>query len=280
MADTIKFLGIRFDRMTPQEAVEVLEYNILRRQAGRVYYANAHTMVTASKNPELTNALEQSDWLLADGSGVRWGSAMVGTPLTHNLNGTDLVPALCQSGASKGLSVYLLGGKPGVAEEAATNLQQAYPGLTIAGTRDGYYKPEELPQVLQEIRQAKPHLLLVAMGVPLQEIWIDNNADHLPGICCMGVGGLFDFLANRVPRAPRLFRATGMEWCWRLLMEPNRLWKRYLIGNFVFFGLVANYALSSGAVETQRHESANYPLHILTFPADGAAEQTGLVKGA
>lgn len=283
MSDTVKFLGIRFDRMNPEEAVEILEHEILRRQAGRIFYANAHTMVTASKNPELTKALEQSDWLLADGSGVRWGSALLGTPLVHNLNGTDLVPALCASAANKGLSVYLLGGKPGVAEEAAANLQQAYPGLVIAGTRDGYYKPEELPQVLEGIRQARPHLLLVAMGVPLQEIWIDKNADELPGICCMGVGGLFDFLAKRVPRAPRLFRATGMEWCWRLMMEPGRLWKRYLIGNMVFFNLVANYALANSFTKpaTETQEAVEFSsLHVLTFPADGAAEQQQLVKGA
>lgn len=246
MADRVYFLNTRFDRMTPEEAVELLLARLMVRQGGQVSYANAHTMVTASKSPALVEALNRSDLLLADGSGVRWGSALLGTPLVYNLNGTDLVPALCKSGSAKGLSVYLLGAKPGVAAEAAANLAKAYPGLVIAGTRDGYFSQEETPQVLEEIRAARPHLLLVAMGVPLQEIWVNQYASELPGITCMGVGGLFDFLAQRVARAPRFIRAIGMEWSWRLAMEPARMWKRYLVGNAVFFGLIAAYAVSPG----------------------------------
>ncbi|NWJ95053.1 MAG: WecB/TagA/CpsF family glycosyltransferase [Chloroflexi bacterium] len=258
--------------MTPDEAVELLLARLLMRQSGRVYYANAHTMVTASKNPELVDALNQTDLLLADGSGVRWGSALLGQPLVYNLNGTDLVPALCNAGAERGLSVYLLGGKPGVAEEAAANLAKAYPGLVIAGTRDGYFSEEETAQVLKDIRTARPHILLVAMGVPLQEIWINRYSSQLPGITCMGVGGLFDFLAQRVRRAPGFIRAMGMEWSWRLAMEPSRMWKRYLVGNVVFFSLVAAHALSSRQTaqleKTAAYEyeaadgsvSANFPL--------------------
>lgn len=244
MADRVNFLNIRFDRMTAEEAIDILLARLLLRQGGQVAYANAHTMVTASKNPSLVQALDQTDLLLADGSGVRWGSSMLGQPLTYNLNGTDLVPALCKAGAAKGLSVYLLGGKPGVAEEAAANLARECPGLVIAGTHHGYFTEEETGQVLENIREARPHLLLVAFGVPLQEIWINRYAKELPGITCMGVGGLFDFLANRVARAPQWLRAMGMEWTWRLAMEPARLWKRYLVGNVVFFGLLASYVLA------------------------------------
>ncbi|KYC40582.1 hypothetical protein WA1_26045 [Scytonema hofmannii PCC 7110] len=230
--------------MSPNEAIELLLARLLKRTGGRVYYGNAHTMVTATKNTALAEALEHSDLLLADGSGVRWGSALLGTPIVHNLNGTDLVPALCKNGATKGLSVYLLGAKPSVAEEAATNLKKTYPGLVIAGTQDGYFSESETSQVLEAIRVARPHLLLVAMGVPLQEIWIDRYASQLPGITCMGVGGLFDFVAERVPRAPSSIRAIGMEWLWRLAMEPKRLWRRYFIGNFIFLSLVLTYAFN------------------------------------
>ncbi|OUL26842.1 WecB/TagA/CpsF family glycosyltransferase [Nostoc sp. 106C] len=244
MADRVSFLNTHFDRMSLSETIDVLLGRLLKREGGCVYYANAHTMVTAANNPALAEALEQGDLVLADGSGVRWGSALLGTPLVHNLNGTDLVPALCKDGAVKGLSVYLLGAKPGVAEEAAANLAKACPGLTIAGTQHGYFSPAQIQKVLENIRVAKPHLLLVAMGVPTQEIWIDKYANQLPGITCMGVGGLFDFVAKRVPRAPQLIRAAGMEWLWRLAMEPNRLWRRYIIGNFVFLSLVMAYAFS------------------------------------
>lgn len=153
---------------------------------------------------------------------------------------------------TKGLSVYLLGAKPGVAEEAAAKLAKAYPGFIIAGIQDGYFSQEQTQQMLKTIRTGRPHLLLVAMGVPLQEIWINQHASQLPGITCMGVGGLFDFLAERVVRAPHSIRAIGMEW-WQLMMEPTRLWKRYLIGNFVFFSLVMTYAFTLG----QRAQPSN-----------------------
>lgn len=251
MASRVTFLNTYFDRMTQAEAVQTVLEQLLERRGQRIFYANAHTMVTASQDSRLNEALQRCHLLLADGSGVRWGSALLGTPLTYNLNGTDLVPALCRAGGERQLSVYLLGGRPGVAEEAARHLQAGCPGLIIAGTQHGYFSPEKLPEVLENIRQARPHLLLVAMGVPKQEIWIDQYAGELPGISCMGVGGLFDFLAKRVPRAPRLVRAVGMEWGWRLLMEPGRLWKRYLIGNLLFIRLVAAHALSAHPVEAQ-----------------------------
>lgn len=233
---TIRFLGVRFNRMTPVQAVAQVLEPALARQSRRVFFANAHTMNTCYKEPALRAALEQSNLLLADGSGVLWGSKLVGKSLSYNLNGTDLIPALCREGRTRGLSIYLLGAKPGVADDAAANLLAACPGLTIAGKRDGYFKTNEIENVLADIRDAKPHVLLVAMGVPNQELWISQHADRLPGITCIGVGGLFDFLAKRVKRAPWIFRAIGMEWFWRMMMEPGRLWRRYLIGNIVYFG--------------------------------------------
>ncbi|MGQ4645945.1 WecB/TagA/CpsF family glycosyltransferase [Lyngbya aestuarii] len=245
MTDTVKFLNASFDRMSPKEAVEALMVRLLARKGGRIYYGNAHTMVTASNNQVLAKVLQEKDLLLADGAGVRWGSALLGTPLVHNLNGTDLVPALCKAGAAKNLSLYLLGAKPGIAEEAAIKLTEKYPGLVIAGTQDGYFSQEETPQVLDSIRAAQPHILLVGMGVPRQEFWIHQYASQLPGITCMGVGGLFDFLSERIPRAPLWVRQHSMEWLWRLTVEPRRLWRRYIIGNCIFIGLVLTYAIGN-----------------------------------
>lgn len=230
--------------MSQQVAIAHLLESFLSRKLKRVYFANAHTMVTATKDDALADILERSDLLLADGSGVLWGSKLLGTPLAYNLNGTDLVPALCRAGGTKGLSVYLLGAKPGVAESAAKKLEATCPGLNIAGVRDGYFSEEDLPNVLNAIKEANPHLLLVAMGVPLQEKWIDAHSDELPGIACMGVGGLFDFVAERVSRAPLWIRQSGLEWLWRLMMEPKRLWQRYTIGNLLYIKIVMTYALA------------------------------------
>jgi len=244
MAIEVSFLKTRFNRMPQDEATQFMLPQILERQISRIFFANAHTMVTASRNAALKRALERSNLLLADGSGVLWGSRIMGKPLTYNLNGTDLVPALCRDGASEGLSIYLLGSKPGVAESAANNLLSAYPGLSIVGIHNGYFDPSETESVLESIRAANPHLLLVAMGVPTQELWIDKYSSQLPGIACMGVGGLLDFLSNRVPRAPYWVRSLGMEWVWRLAIEPSRLWRRYLIGNLVFLNLLVTHAMT------------------------------------
>lgn len=268
MVDTVSFLNTCFDRMSSSEAVELLLAQLLGRKGGRVYYANAHTMVTSAKNPALTAALEQSDLLLADGSGVLWGSALLGTPLMYNLNGTDLVPALCKAGAAQGLSIYFLGAKPGVAEEAAANMTKAYPGLVVAGIQHGYFSAEETPQVIEAIQVASPHLVLVAMGVPLQEIWIDRYASQLSGITCMGVGGLFDFMARRIVRAPHIVRTLGIEWLWRLAMEPTRLWRRYIIGNFIFCSLIATYAYR----QRQNYQLRTYPAEINSLQISGQNE--------
>ncbi len=245
MTATVRFLNADFDRLSPKQAVKTILERLFNREGGRIYYANAHTMVTAASDKQLEDALDKTDMLLADGSGVRWGSALLGTPLTYNLNGTDLVPALCKAGAKDGLSLYLLGANPGVAAEAAANLQQDHPGIVITGTRNGYFADDQIDDVLAEIREANPHILLVAMGVPRQEVWIDKHADKLPNITCMGVGGLFDFLSKRAVRAPLFMRKIGFEWLWRMSMEPRRLWKRYVIGNLVFTRLVVRNAFGA-----------------------------------
>ena len=257
MADTVIFLNICFNQMSSDEAIEILLARLFKRQDGRVYYSNAHTIVTAAKHPKLAEALQHSDLLLADGSGVRWASKLLGKPIVHNLNGTDLVPLLCKAGAKKGISVYLLGAKPGIAAAAAKNLK-VYPGLKIAGVQHGYYPPTETQKVLEDIQRTRPHLLLVALGVPLQELWINDYASQLPGITCMGVGGLFDFVAERVPRAPQVIRDIGMEWLWRLAVEPSRLWRRYLIGNLMFCSLVIRHALAKRWLNQQGNK-VSYP---------------------
>ncbi len=240
MAENINFLDINFSKMAFSEAVQLLLSFMQTRNGKRVYFVNANSAVIASKSPEFQVALDQADLVLADGSGVLWCSALLKQPLTHNLNGTDLIPAVCREAGAAGLSVYLLGGKPGVAEDVAKKLSKNCPGLVIAGTQHGYFKAEETQNILNQIKEARPHLLLVAFGSPVQEIWIDRHAAQLEGILTAGVGGLFDFMAERVRRAPYPIRKAGMEWAWRLTMEPRRLWRRYLVGNVVFFGLVAD----------------------------------------
>ena len=132
------------------------------------------------------------------------------------------------------MRVFLLGGGPGVAEGVREWLHRSAPGLDVCGVCDGFRAPSEMPGVLESIRRSKPHLLLVAMGAPRQDLWIRESLRRLGVPVVMAVGGLFDFYSGRIPRAPFWMRSLGIEWVFRLLQEPGRLWQRYLIGNLAF----------------------------------------------
>jgi N-acetylglucosaminyldiphosphoundecaprenol N-acetyl-beta-D-mannosaminyltransferase len=238
------FLGIRIDEMTPQAAIEAICAEIKAGHKQRVFFVNAHCVNMAFQDAAYRRVLRRGEWVLADGSGVLWGAKLLGLPIRHNLNGTDLVPQLCGEAAERGLSVFLLGGLPGVAEQAAARLKQRYPGLRVVGIRHGFFRPEEEPALLSEINAARPDLLIVAMGVPRQERWIAEQWDDLDVGAALAVGALFDFLAQRFKRAPRWMRRLGIEWVFRFIQEPRRLAKRYVVGNVVFLSRVLLAALS------------------------------------
>ena len=171
--------------------------------------------------------------VLNDGTGVRWAARWQGQPFEHNHVGTDLVPDLCGEGLRWGMRVFLLGGRPGVAERAAGALVSRFPGVVIAGHHHGYVGLSDDERVCRTINEARPDLLLVAMGNPLQEMWIDRNLRGLERGVALGVGGLFDHLAGSLRRAPRWVRSAGCEWVQILLQQPHK-WRRYVLGNPVF----------------------------------------------
>ncbi|UWR09287.1 WecB/TagA/CpsF family glycosyltransferase [Ruegeria sp. B32] len=208
-----------------------------------VFFLNAHCANVRAKNDQYRAALTQADLVLPDGIGVELAAAMQGERLAENLNGTDIVPRLVRRAAKLGQSVYLLGGTPGTAQAAAARLQDTAPGLRIAGCRDGFGGIERTEEALDEINQSGADILLVAMGVPLQELWITRHRARLNPNLVLGVGALFDFLAGNVRRAPGVVRRVRVEWAWRLAMEPRRMARRYLIGNFEFLGRCVAQAL-------------------------------------
>ena len=211
----------------------------------RVCFVNAHCSNISGSNPDYRKALRSADALLPDGSGIGMAFRMNGSVMLENLNGTDFVPHLCRMISEEGYSVFLLGGKPGVAEAAAAGLLRIIPELRIAGTHHGYLHNEsDNSAVISLIRNSGASLLLVAMGVPLQDIWLRDNAERIGVPVVMGVGGLFDFLAERVSRAPYFLRRAGLEWTWRFIQEPGRMWRRYLLGNPLFIFRAAMDALN------------------------------------
>jgi exopolysaccharide biosynthesis WecB/TagA/CpsF family protein len=231
--DEVTLLGVRFNRLTRPQAHARLTSAFGMGEAWKVYIVNAHTLNLAWKDASFRHLLNQADLLLNDGSGVGIAARMAGRSFPDNLVGTDLVPEICQRAASQGRGVYLLGGRLGVPERAAERLRRMFPGLRISGTHHGHFPESESGRIVETINRSGAGLLLVAFGNPLQEIWIHRNAAALRCDLCIGVGGLFDHLAERLRRAPGWVRRAGFEWVHILLSQPHK-WRRYIIGNPLF----------------------------------------------
>ncbi|WP_252107142.1 MULTISPECIES: WecB/TagA/CpsF family glycosyltransferase [unclassified Halomonas] len=241
---TTRLFGLPLVNATRIAAVEdILSMTRLRKKS-TVNFVNAHCINTAMRHPKYRAALEASDRLLPDGSGMRIASRWANAPFGENLNGTDLFPIICQQAAQRGLSIYLLGGRPATAERAAARMVERFPALKIAGTQDGYFDADDSERVIATVNASQPDLVLVGFGVPTQELWINAHRDAIDAPVVMGVGGLFDYYAGNIPRAPKAMRRVGCEWIWRLMQEPRRLASRYLIGNTLFLALALLHALS------------------------------------
>jgi N-acetylglucosaminyldiphosphoundecaprenol N-acetyl-beta-D-mannosaminyltransferase len=219
-------------RISTREAIERIVGYLDQPTPRFVAFVNAHCANLAWTRRDYREVLQTADLVLADGIGVRLASVLHQRPVPENVNGTDLLPRLLPRLAGRRL--YLLGAAPGVAVEVARRLRQQHPELVLVGARSGYFKPEEERQVVQDIAESGAELLLVAMGVPAQEMFIARNLHRLNVRVAIGVGGLFDFVAERIPRAPIWMRELGLEWVYRLVQEPQRMWRRYLLGNVSF----------------------------------------------
>jgi N-acetylglucosaminyldiphosphoundecaprenol N-acetyl-beta-D-mannosaminyltransferase len=230
----VRLCGFLIENVSMREAVE----EVLRLQRGdsraHVGFLNAHYVNVAACDGAYDDALRRASVLFADGSGMRLAGRLRGIRLEDNVNGTDMFPLLAEAMAREGRSIYLLGGRPGIADGVRRWLSTHAPSLDVRGASHGYRTEDEWREIVSDIREARPDLLMVAMGAPFQDIWIQRHLATLGAPVVMSVGGLFDFYSGRIPRAPRAVRAAGLEWAFRLAQEPGRLWRRYLLGNAVF----------------------------------------------
>ncbi|QSP93980.1 WecB/TagA/CpsF family glycosyltransferase [Marinobacter salinisoli] len=224
-------LGVSFANISLEEALQQLESAMNGNRSVNLFFVNSHCLNVSYRNINYRQALEQADLVFPDGSGVAMGCQRKGEQLQHNLNGTDLFPQLCALAARMGRSVFFLGAKPGIAAQVADWARAEYPGLKVAGTQDGYFSEEEEPEVIAGINRSNADILLVGMGVPVQELWLNRVQPQLKTSLNLAVGGLFDYYSGRIPRAPLWMRQRGLEWVWRLRQEPGRMWRRYLLGN-------------------------------------------------
>jgi N-acetylglucosaminyldiphosphoundecaprenol N-acetyl-beta-D-mannosaminyltransferase len=230
--DRPELLGCRFDRLTLREAVaRCLSWCSGPRRPHTVVTANAATLCLMRRDRALREACQRADLVVPDGMSVVWTARLAGLGLPERVTGVDLMVRLLEAASARGLSVYLLGARPGVVRALARRCETAWPGLTVAGFHDGYFGPQAHAAVIDDIRQAAPHLLFVGMPSPFKETWCEAHREAIGVPVMLGVGGSFDVLAGYVRRAPRPVQVAGLEWAWRLAMEPRRLWRRYLLGN-------------------------------------------------
>ena len=235
---TINLMGIRIDVLdTAGLCRKVVDFAGFKEQH-TVMYVNADCVLIAGKNKPYLQALNGADLVYADGIGVVLGARVWGDILPGRSTAADFFPDFCRTFADQGLRLYLLGGKPGVAHAAADRLMADIPGLMIVGTHHGYFKQEETAEVIAEINGAGPDLVIIGFGAPKQELWIRDYGEELDASVLWGVGGLFDFLSGQTPRGPRWLLDNGFEWLCRLIAEPGRLWRRYLLGNTKFVVLL------------------------------------------
>ncbi|WP_319757769.1 WecB/TagA/CpsF family glycosyltransferase [uncultured Sphaerochaeta sp.] len=232
MSKDLELLGLSITNITKEEALDRIDAT--NEGLHTMHFVNAHCINVAAKDAAYHAILAKADALFADGSGIRLAGSTLGCPIVDNVNGTDLFPLLCSRFAKTGKRIFLLGSAPGVAEKAARWAEEYTGSSIIAGTYHGYFKSAEESSVIEAINASGADLLLVALGVPRQEKWIESVRSLLQVPLCMGVGALFDFYSGTVSRAPLWMRKIGLEWVWRLLLEPGRMWRRYIVGNVVF----------------------------------------------
>jgi N-acetylglucosaminyldiphosphoundecaprenol N-acetyl-beta-D-mannosaminyltransferase len=227
-------LGVRVDRLSQQQTLDMIEQIIVSRRASgntlpcqQIITVNTEFVMAAQQNAEFRHTINTAALVIADGIGVVWATHYVDSPAPERITGTDTLVALTKRCAQKGHRLYLLGAAPGVAEQAAERLQALAPGLEIAGTYAGSPTPAEEDAILERIHAANADVLCVAYGAPAQDLWIHRNLSRLSVAVAMGVGGAYDFLSGRQCRAPRAMQRMGLEWLYRLYREPWR-WQRML----------------------------------------------------
>lgn len=234
---SVDILGIAVSSFTIEELLGIVDASIVSRQHLLLGVVNAAKIVNSRKDAGLMHSLKQTDLVLADGVSIVWLSRLLGTPLPQRLAGIDIMYRILERATERHYRVYFLGAKPDVVQRVVEIVAGQYKGTLIAGYRDGYFSDSEAEVVAQDIRNSSADILFVAMPSPRKENFLAKWYDFMQVPVCHGVGGSFDVLAGVTKRAPLWMQKSGLEWFYRVIQEPRRMWKRYLTTNVIFVGL-------------------------------------------
>lgn len=229
----INIFGVQLDYVDYAKACDRVKTFLQAHDNKIIVTPNAEIIMAARKDPELKAVLNAADICLPDGIGVVIASGILGKPLAERTTGFDFMMKVMEMTSEEGLSLFLLGGKPGVAESAGDKIKAMFPGIQIAGAHHGYFKKDDEQKVIDMINDKKPDILLVAMGCPRQEIFMMHNRDKLKFRVAMGVGGSLDVLSGTVHRAPVFMQKAGLEWLYRLVTQPSRLKRMSVLPLFI-----------------------------------------------
>ncbi len=231
--------GTTIHSISFSEAVGAIHELIESASKHYIITPNVDHIIRLQNDRQFKRVYEGASLVLPDGMPLIWASRLLGKRLVCRVTGADLVPAICSLAEQKGYGIYLLGSTTPVVQAAELQLRRTFPGLIVSGTHHGFLQDGDEEGVIKAINAAAPHVLFVGMGSPKQELWVMQNIESLNIKVALCIGGVLEIIAGTRQRAPAWMQRTGFEWMYRLLQEPRRLWKRYLVDDMVFFRIVA-----------------------------------------
>lgn len=241
----MKFMNIEIDNLTMDEVLQEIDRLIQLKKKAYVVTPNVDHLVQLEHGGELVEVYKNADLILTDGKPLIWISKWYGTPIKEKISGSDLFPRLCALAAVKGYRMFFLGAAEGVAAKAAENLVKRFPGLKVVGTYSPPFGFEEdkaeLERIKEQIKDVSPHILIVGLGCPKQELFIFHHKDELGVPLSLGLGASLDFEAGIIKRAPKWMANHGLEWLYRIFQDPQRLAKRYLVNDRKIFKMALKY---------------------------------------
>jgi N-acetylglucosaminyldiphosphoundecaprenol N-acetyl-beta-D-mannosaminyltransferase len=236
--ERVEILGIPVDRLTLQELLEAAVALVRKGGNSVIMYLNVHVANQVHRDSALKEIFKKADIVYCDGGGIKFGARLLGEYLPERMTGADWIYELCARCEKEHISLFFLGGEPDVARRATDKLRVRYPDLHISGCHHGYFDRSRSSDVIDQINRSRTDILFVGFGTPMQELWLDEHRPQIRVPLCWAVGALVDFVSGEVRRGPRWMLDNNLEWLFRLVLEPKRMWRRYLIGNARFLAAV------------------------------------------